>query len=132
MYNRKTIRNGFETKIRRYDRPFSMIWQYLDNNESKSEYWSCDLFHFILYKNIWKVFWLRVNRFAPLKHLGTFSKFPQIYTKLTGFEDNGSRKLPFKYYLLNWCSFWEISETSHKIIFVSACKNPLTSYDIIP
>ena len=34
----------------------------------------------------------------PFKDLGTFSKCPQIYTKLTGFEDNDSGKLPFKYY----------------------------------
>ena len=30
---------------------------------------------------------------------------PQIYTKLTGFNDNGGRELPFKYYLLRSCSF---------------------------
>ena len=29
----------------------------------------------------------------------------QIYTKLTQFEDNDSRKLPWKYYLLKCCSF---------------------------
>ena len=33
-----------------------------------------------------------------LKDSGTFSKCPQIYIKLTGFEDNDSGKLPFKYY----------------------------------
>ena len=33
-----------------------------------------------------------------LKDLGTFSKCQQIYIKLTGFEDNDSGKLPFKYY----------------------------------
>ena len=32
------------------------------------------------------------------KDLGTFSKCQQIYIKLTGFEDNDSGKLPFKYY----------------------------------
>ena len=40
-----------------------------------------------------------------LKDLGTFSKCPQIYIKLTGFEDNDSGKLPFKYYLPRCCSF---------------------------
>ena len=33
-----------------------------------------------------------------LKDLGTFSKCTLIYIKLTGFEDNDSGKLPFKYY----------------------------------
>ena len=33
-----------------------------------------------------------------LKDSGTFSKCPQIYIKLTGFENNDSGKLPFKYY----------------------------------
>ena len=32
-----------------------------------------------------------------LNDLGTFLKCPQIYIKLTGFEDNESGKLPFKY-----------------------------------
>jgi hypothetical protein len=39
-----------------------------------------------------------------LKDSGTFSKCPQIYIELTGFEDNDSGKLPFKYYLLRLCS----------------------------
>ena len=33
-----------------------------------------------------------------LKDLGTFSKCPLIYIKLTGFEDNDRGKLPFKFY----------------------------------
>ena len=50
-----------------------------------------------------------------LKDSGTFSKCPQIYIKLTGFEDNDSGKLPFKYYLLRCCTFSEMSPTeSHK------------------
>ena len=39
----------------------------------------------------------------------------QIYTKLTQFEDN-DRKLPWKYYLLRCCSFWERGNFSLKII----------------
>ena len=35
---------------------------------------------------------------SHLKDSGTFSKCPQIYIKFTGFEDNDSGKLPFKYY----------------------------------
>ena len=33
-----------------------------------------------------------------LNDSGTFSECPQIYIKLTGFEDTDSGKLPFKYY----------------------------------
>ena len=47
---------------------------------------------------------------ADLKALGTFSKCPQIYIKLTGFKDNGSRKIPIKYDLLRCFSFWEMSK----------------------
>ena len=46
-----------------------------------------------------------------IKDSGTFSKCPQIYIKLTRFEDNDSGKLPFKYYLLGFCSFCEMSKT---------------------
>ena len=42
---------------------------------------------------------------SVLKDLGTFSNFPQIYIKLTVFENNDSGKLPLKYYLLRFCSF---------------------------
>ena len=41
------------------------------------------------------------------KDSGTFSKCPQIYIKLTGFEDNDSGKLPFKYYLLKGAVVFE-------------------------
>ena len=44
----------------------------------------------------------------------------EIYIKLTWFKDNDGRKLPFKYYLLRCCSFWEISaKISHPKFFVS-------------
>ena len=60
---------------------------------------------------------------SGLKDLGTFSKCPQIYIKLTGFEDNDSEQLPVEYYWLRLCSVWEMSETSHKIILVSWYQN---------
>ena len=70
---------------------------------------------------------------------GTFSKCPQMYIKLTGFEDNDSWKLPFKYYLLRLCSFWEMSKNKSQNNFrlrktkvILACKTQLISYDIIP
>ena len=42
---------------------------------------------------------------AVVKDSGTFFKCPQIYVKLTWFEDNNSGKLPFKYVLLRLCIF---------------------------
>ena len=43
---------------------------------------------------------------------------PQTYIKLTPFEDNDSRKLPYKYYLMRCCSFREMSKTmSWKYVF---------------
>ena len=42
--------------------------------------------------------WICYIFIFKLKDSGTFSKCPQIYVKLTGFEDNDSGKLPFKYY----------------------------------
>ena len=39
---------------------------------------------------------------------------PQIYIKLTRFEENYGWKLPLDYYLLRCCRFWEMSKTSHK------------------
>ena len=45
------------------------------------------------------------NILVNLKDSGTFSKCPQIYIKLRGFEENDSGKLPFKYCQLRLCSF---------------------------
>ena len=36
--------------------------------------------------------------YFALKDSGTFSKCPQLYIKLTGFEDNNGGMLPIKYY----------------------------------
>ena len=47
----------------------------------------------------------------------TKHKPPQIYNKLTRFNDNDGRKLPLKYYLLVCWSFWEISKTIFQNIF---------------
>ena len=56
-----------------------------------------------------------------LQGLGSFvihkTQCPQIYIKLTLFEDNDGRKLPFKFYLLRCCSFWEISKTKSQTYF---------------
>ena len=51
-----------------------------------------------------------------LKGLGSFcrAQCPQIYIKLTQFENNGDRKFPLNYYMIKCCSFWELSKTSHK------------------
>ena len=58
----------------------------------------------------------RMSSLSPfLKHT---TQCPQIYIKLTPFEDNDSRKLTLKYYLLRWYSFWEMSKTmSRKYVF---------------
>ena len=56
-----------------------------------------------------------------LKGLCTFfrnkTQCPQIDTKLTQFEDNDSRKLPVKYYLLRCFRFLEMSKTIYENYF---------------
>ena len=54
------------------------------------------------------------NQRVWILFVGHKTQCPQIYIKLTIFEDNDSRKLPLKYYLLRCCSFWLMSKTSHK------------------
>ena len=79
------------------------------------------------------------NKYFTLKDLGTFCYTKQNVHRLTllkhtQFEDNDSSKLPLKYYMLRYCSFCEMSKTSHKnIVCLSetdinlACKNVITS-----
>ena len=52
---------------------------------------TCRPIHYACYKTFMYVSFI-------VKGFGTFSKCPQIYIKLTWFEDNDSGKLPFKYY----------------------------------
>ena len=69
------------------------------------------------------ILFLVQNSIILLKGFGCFlydtkHKRPQIDIKLTRFKDNDSRKLRFKYYLLRYGSYWEISKTiSRKAIF---------------
>ena len=61
--------------------------------------------------------------FILLKGSDTFSTTKStniniIYIKLTQFKDDNNRRLPWKYYLLRCCGFWEMSETiSHTNYF---------------
>ena len=63
----------------------------------------------------WDESYFSMYNIFTLKGLYTFcrqkTKCPQIYTKLTQFEDNDSRKLPWKYYVLRCCSFGDMSKT---------------------
>ena len=43
----------------------------------------------------------------------TKNQCPQIYIKLTQFEDYDGIKLPLKFYLLRCCSFWEMSKSNN-------------------
>ena len=48
----------------------------------------------------------RFHKTLPnLTDLGSFSKCHRFTLNFTGFEENDSGKLPFKYYLLRCCSF---------------------------
>ena len=48
---------------------------------------------------------LHLNGLLVVRFVGQKTQCPQIYIKLTHFEDNDSRKLPWKYYFLRCCSF---------------------------
>ena len=54
------------------------------------------------YFNIW-LKTSKLNSFGYIPFVGHKTQCPQIYIKLTLFEDNGIRNIPFKYYLLGCC-----------------------------
>ena len=81
--------------------------------------WQLSRLHFLCAKYTWglkRVFSL--SNCSPLEVCALkrvwVTQSPQICIKLTQFEDNHGRMVPFKYYLvMRCCSFWEMSETSH-------------------
>ena len=69
----------------------------------------------------WNLFLWLAQKFKEfvylLKHK---TQWPQICIKLTTIEDNDSRRLLSKYYLLRCCSFSEISKTMSQIFVLHA------------